>query len=238
MKDVGYLRKKRGISQAEAEGDADPVNLSDVLSQETGIPTSDEVLLNIDELRPIQSRSIPQKDFDSLRDVLVNGFTKAQLEAYMAHYQAEAEFSKAIPYPNNGPWVLEQWPWVPKAAAVSKASDPALDGYLHKSMSPKEQLAVRLIRGCWEVSTQEVESGQGYLDVVLREVEFSLLLGSYPLYPGLSCLIPLLKLTIGFPLQLETDDCLKAYLDLYSRQANKSNSSDPKGSSELWPPRQ
>lgn len=182
MKDIGSSKNKYDIPQTEAENDSEPVNLSDVLKQQAGVSTSDEVLLNIHELRPSQPRPITQRDFDSLRDVLVQGFTKAQLAAYMVRHQPETESPKPPHSSSGAPWVLEQWPWVPDAAAIGKVSDPVLDGYLHASMSPKDQLAVRLMRECWAISTQEVENGQGYLDVRLRDLEFALLLGSYPLY--------------------------------------------------------
>lgn len=179
MKPFGSAHKKRGIRNAEAESDPGHVNLSDILDKQIGIPTADEVLQNIHELRPPHSRSIPQKDFDSLRDVLVKGFTKAQLVSYMAHYRPETEPTTTTTPESNPPWVLEQWPWLPEAAPASNTADPALDGYLHTTMSPKEQLAVRLIRECWRVATHEVENSQGYLDVKLRDLEFALLLGSY-----------------------------------------------------------
>lgn len=198
MKAVGSTNRKPRVPDTEAEGDVDHVNLSDVLSQQVGIPTADEVLQNIHDLRPGHSRSIPQKELDSLKDVLVKGFTKAQLETYMAGYKSEIEPPTGISDISAASWVLEQWPWLPETGTVSKMSDPLLDGYLHKSMSPKEQLAIRLIRECWRVSAQEVENSQGYLDVKLRDVEFTLLLGSYSALLALILPTPLLKLTCGF----------------------------------------
>ena len=180
MRDIGESRSAHQIPQAPEEPRPEPLNLVDALERQVISPTLEEILQNIHELRPSHSRPIPQKEFDSLKDDLIHGLTGVQLAAYISNFQIEEPSIEAPPDPSPTatPWVLEQWPWVPYALPGSKVSDPSLIGYVHKSMSSKEQLAVRLMRECWGVSTQEVEKGPGHLDVRLRDLEFELLLGT------------------------------------------------------------
>ncbi|KAL1883376.1 hypothetical protein VTK73DRAFT_8943 [Phialemonium thermophilum] len=176
MNDLGKLQKRRPVVQ-DTDDQRPNVNLSHVLEQQQSVLTPDDVFRNIEELRPNGTRALTQREFDSLKDTLMHGFTKAQLDAYMAQHELQAGKDPADSSQNAAaPWIVEKWDWVPETGASTQTGDRVLEGYVHRLMSPKEQLAVRLIRKCWFVSAVEVENRLGHIDVRLRSLEFELLM--------------------------------------------------------------
>ncbi|ROW13854.1 hypothetical protein VPNG_03536 [Cytospora leucostoma] len=80
-------------------------------------------------------------------------------------------FDKAIKYP----WMVSEAHWSPEVAGAIKETDYPLRGYVLKSMRPKQRLAIQLMRECWGVSAQELQDGNGSMDVLVRDLEFELL---------------------------------------------------------------
>ncbi|ROW10286.1 hypothetical protein VMCG_01662 [Cytospora schulzeri] len=80
-------------------------------------------------------------------------------------------FDKPVWYP----WMVEQSHWSPEVAGAVEETEYPLRGYILKSMRPKQRLAVQLMRECWGVSAQELQDGNGHLDVRVRDLEFKLL---------------------------------------------------------------
>ncbi|KAK0628170.1 mitochondrial inner-membrane-bound regulator-domain-containing protein [Bombardia bombarda] len=141
---------------------------------------ADDATLNLHELRPAVSKVLSKKEFDDLWDTLTNGFTVAQLDSYMSKYlSAAAQLREEARRKNTTahPWVLERKLWV---AANRDGSRPPLranlllQDYVTASTSPKAKLVARLMRECWDLSTREVGEKMGFLDVKLRDIEFSL----------------------------------------------------------------
>jgi hypothetical protein len=176
MRDGGAWQKKTEIKE-EPAATAEPFSPAQALESETSDPTTEDVLLNIDELRPGDLKVLSEREFNLLRSTLLEGFTRAQLEAYITKFRNTSQREK-VRVSGDTPWVLELWDWRPEVEVGHGSEDPALAGYVTKSMTPKERTGVRLIRECWGLSTQELLDGQGYLDARIRDPEFSLLLGA------------------------------------------------------------
>ncbi|KAK4125047.1 hypothetical protein N657DRAFT_616236 [Parathielavia appendiculata] len=178
------LREKRALRKSRrhptlspnndpTDGSVDPASL---LSNEDTFATSDDILLNIHELKPNGTRILSDKDFNKLQDTLVQGFTNAQLVHYIGEYQRIRRLSQEDEHVSEvHPWVLEAQPWVPYVAGAGGAVEPLLQGYVTKVMTPKKRLAIRILRECWDVSNREVLDRDGYLEIRLRDAEFSLL---------------------------------------------------------------
>ncbi|KAK3363634.1 mitochondrial inner-membrane-bound regulator-domain-containing protein [Lasiosphaeria hispida] len=154
-------------------------HLVEALERES-LSTSDrEILLNIHELQPEGSGALTDEHFSALQDTLADGFTKAQLETYLATYQSVEAFgdqSAKVKDTHDPPWIIERRPWMPIATEGVEPTEDALQGYVTKSMPPKQKLAIRIMRQCWDVSSQSVEELQGCLELRLRDTEFALLL--------------------------------------------------------------
>ncbi|SPQ19694.1 550a54fb-33ab-4d36-ac77-174c6cc8d2aa [Thermothielavioides terrestris] len=178
------LREKRALSKKPRS--ADPLRSDDdhetsvspasLLPDETADETSEDVLLNIHELKPKETRILTDKQFRKLKRTLIEGFTSSQLESYLREHEQTLQFAQEeTGNLDETPWILEREPWVPLVQAAGQDVEPRLEGYVHKAMAPKERLAVRLMRQCWDVLNQKVLDQDGYLSIKLRDVEFSLL---------------------------------------------------------------
>lgn len=173
MTDLGKGKKREPpvLEPAITETDAGLEDDQDIwgsLYNPGAATTEAEVQANIDELRPAGVSVLPKRDFDAIAGALNGGFTVAQLVRYIgANRQgraapASSRTSQADP---DAPWILERLPWVPQPSPVQKQLG-----------SPKKSLVSQLMRACWGISIQEHVDGPGYLDVHLRDPEFSLLL--------------------------------------------------------------
>jgi hypothetical protein len=173
LRDAGPRKKKLGQVAPEEPGSL--LNLAKIYeSTEGDVPSSAEVLHNIHELRPAEP-VLAQREFERLKETLLKGFTKAQLAAYIQK-SSLAKKDKDESAAGLRPWVLEQWPWAPEVGSDSATSDALLQGYVSKSTPPKERLVIGLMRHCWGVGIQELQSRQGYLDVRVQDLQFDLLM--------------------------------------------------------------
>lgn len=173
------LREKRAVKkrrQPESDDSQHQVDIASLLPNEDAATTSEDVLLNIHELKPEGTRMLSHRRFEKLKDTLVDGFTSAQLGHYIRVHQETQRFRQEVESSSDlAPWVLARQPWVPLVENSAEDLDSHLDGYIVEGMAPKERLAVRLMRECWDVSNQKILDQDGYLSITLRDVEFSLL---------------------------------------------------------------
>lgn len=171
-------KKKRQLVElkldaAAPETQVDPASL---LADDNAAAESEDILVNIHELRPKDKRILSDKEFTQLKNTLVDGFTSAQLTRYIREYETIRQLSQEDDHnPELPSWVLEHQPWVPTAVNRVEGVEANLVGYITKGMAPKGRLAVRLMRNCWDLSNQLVLDRDGYLSLRLRDVEFSLL---------------------------------------------------------------
>ncbi|KAK7740688.1 hypothetical protein SLS53_005156 [Cytospora paraplurivora] len=241
LRDRGeWKRKALPIVKISEEAAQNSLGIEEFLLEEEG-QSSDSYLRFLHDLKP-QQKILPAREFKSLYDELLAGFTSLQLEKYVEWHRegqpleeiedhdldeeyviseddvvaedtilaedvtiteditedatvsedpAEAEdevfdedvvaaedqtspsslFDKAIKYP----WMVSEAHWSPEVAGAIKETDYPLRGYVLKSMRPKQRLAIQLMRECWGVSAQELQDGNGSMDVLVRDLEFGLL---------------------------------------------------------------
>jgi hypothetical protein len=173
LREKRAIRKRRRADSDDSQHQVDPTSL---LPNEDAAATSEDVLLNIHELKPEGTRILSNRKFKALKDTLVEGFTSTQLGHYIRVHQETQRFRQDVEGSSDvAPWVLARQPWAPVVENSAEDLDPHLVGYITKRMPPKERLAVRLMRECWDVSNQKVLDQDGYLSITLRDVEFSLL---------------------------------------------------------------
>ncbi|KAK1573811.1 mitochondrial inner-membrane-bound regulator-domain-containing protein [Colletotrichum navitas] len=117
--------------------------------------TMEEALANVDGVRPTEP-IVSQSEFDRLLEVLLNGFTVAQLRAYLARENAKArttpEGEKVLQYD----WIQDEKPWAPLLL-------PEIVG------SPKERLVLTLMIEAWRLSIREMVDGIGFYSAKIKE---------------------------------------------------------------------
>ncbi len=178
LREKGALRKRHQLGGLEDGHDTthDQVDPTSFLLDESAAITSEEALLNIHDLKPKDVRVLGPRQFKELKDTLANGFTTLQLESYIGIHKESQRFSQGNKDTDETlPWLVQRQPWAPIVENFVKGSEPQLDGYIRKGMARKERFAVRLMRECWDVSSQDVLDQDGHLSLTLRDVEFSLL---------------------------------------------------------------
>jgi hypothetical protein len=174
LRDTGPMRKKK-LEQMAPDEPASLLNLAKIYeSTEVDVPSSAEVLHNIHELQPGET-VLPRREFEALKKTLYKGFTKAQLAAYIQK-SSLVDKDKNKTTLELRPWILENWPWSPEMESDFGNSDALLQGYVSKSTTPKERLVIGLMRQCWGLGIQELQSQQGYLDVRMQDLQFDLLM--------------------------------------------------------------
>ncbi|KAH6855222.1 mitochondrial inner-membrane-bound regulator-domain-containing protein [Chaetomium sp. MPI-CAGE-AT-0009] len=168
-----WKKKLEPVADEDSAAQVDPASL---LLEKEASPADEDILLNIHELRPKDTKILSKKKFAQLKKTLMEGFTGAQLARYFKEYETLRRLSEEENSdPEEAPWVLERQSWAPTVANGAEDVGPHLVGYVTRGMAPKTRLVVKIIRECWDVSSQEVLDRDGYLSIRLRDVEFSLL---------------------------------------------------------------
>lgn len=176
VREVQKMAKKKLPELAPMDPIKLGMSMEEYLAQiDDGKATIEEYLLNIHEMQPEDSRLISTREFLDLKDALVKGFTAPQLKSYMKHWETAQKMRGSNRLRIDRPWIAERRPWVPIIENAVETVEPELYGYILPDMTPKEQDAIRIMRTCWDLSVREVATGQGYLDVRFRDVEFGLL---------------------------------------------------------------
>lgn len=137
----------------------------------------EDSLLNIHELRQTD-RTLTEVEFNALGDTLLKGFTKAQLEEYLADSESfpREPVKEEAPQVPDPEWVVSRKPWIPDPVEGARERGDIMRGYISKSMSPKQRLVAEILRKRWNISCDSVSGNMGRLEVALRDVEFGLLL--------------------------------------------------------------
>ncbi|KAK3695432.1 mitochondrial inner-membrane-bound regulator-domain-containing protein [Podospora appendiculata] len=177
MREVGEWKKRiEGMDTLSPDTTSNkPIDLNKVLEKEFALPDADEVIANIHELRPTVSDVLSEADFSALRMALLKGFTKPQLESYITYHRSLRQLLEDAQVSTDPPWVLEKRRWVLALHEGEVMLDPILHGYIDNRTSPKSRLAIRVMRECWDLVSQDIVDRPGFLDVKLRETEFALL---------------------------------------------------------------
>ena len=196
LKEGIYERRK--FESLVLESDHKPAgDMAAMLETQRQPATIDEAFANINELRPARDRYLPEKEFRKLQETLTDGFLVSQLDAYIQNYntlnqaesnedpdatEEEQQDSPAAPFK----WITSVSPWEPLPDDLSDPeSTPRLvAGYLPPSAEPKDKLVMRVLRECWQLSIQELNTGIGETQVELDPYAFTLLMRKHLFLPS------------------------------------------------------
>ncbi|KAI0118205.1 hypothetical protein GGR51DRAFT_207216 [Nemania sp. FL0031] len=186
MKDGGKIKKKQfpslPIEPATESSSNVATSIEALVESQRQRPTIDQIRSNIHELQPAD-KALPEKEFAKLKYMLTEGFLSTQLKSYMEWHKSEAQgrSKKRVADTPSSPkfsWIKEWLPWVPlqPESATAEATNFTLQGYISDTTTPKEKLAIRLMRECWQLSVIELDTQLGETQVKLHDHEFVLLM--------------------------------------------------------------
>lgn len=184
LKEDGLYKKKKApkVEKSSSDGDFD---VEAFVDQEPGL-SLDTIVNNIEEFRP-QHRILPAREFKVLFDSLMKSFTSPQIAEYVTRYHQRLEQGDEPPSPGAlpssetlRPWIVSDMQWIPEVRGAVPNLDKILQGYILKSMPPKQRRVMQLMRECWGMSVQELTHGLGALEVKVRDLEFKLLTRKWP----------------------------------------------------------
>ncbi|KAM4064941.1 mitochondrial inner-membrane-bound regulator [Hirsutella rhossiliensis] len=151
------------VLDEEAPSTGTPLRVDDVLPQEeeSDSKTLEEAIRNIDELRPSDTDVLRLRELENLVGALYEGFTWEQLNSYcVARNPKPRSWAKeASPYP----WIVEQQPW--EAVRMVQL----------EKLTPKRQIAAKIITKLWNIGVREQVRGPGRTLVWFRPSIFELL---------------------------------------------------------------
>ncbi|KAI0195648.1 mitochondrial inner-membrane-bound regulator-domain-containing protein [Xylaria flabelliformis] len=189
MRDGGKVRRREiplvtGEDEVEPESTQNLAATIEALLDSRREPlTLQEMRSSIHDLRPKTDKVLSEKDFRKLVQLLTDGFLTAQLQDYVEWLRSDAgresrdavNNSSSIP---DFPWILERSPWAPLRTEPNAVvvTDPALQGYISPTTTPKEILALHLMRESWGLSIAELETQLGEIRVKFHSAEFVLLM--------------------------------------------------------------
>lgn len=193
-----WVRRAPSV-EASSEKAADSGLKVEEFLDEQDVLSLGDVVKNIHGLKP-ERQIVSAREFKSLFNTLLNGFTILQLEEYVVWHREQSILEEikdevfgedetpseeptitedVLPKRGEYAWMTEQAHWTPYVdGAVEEAQYP-LAGYIMKSMPPKQRLVVQLMRECWDISIQELLDSNGRVDIRVRDLEFKLLTREY-----------------------------------------------------------
>ena len=192
----GLVQKRKPREIIVLPGEHEPAgDIRTLLESQREPATDTEVRANIHELRPSTEKYLPEKEFRRLQGLLSEGFLISQLKDYIDNYHdivraesgedpdAAAEEEDRDTALDQFPWIKKVIPWVPlvENGSVVDSSGRTFHGYISSSAPQRDKLAVRIMRECWHLSIQELNSGLGEIQVKVEPMVFALLMREPPL---------------------------------------------------------
>ncbi|KAI0440258.1 hypothetical protein F4803DRAFT_482822 [Xylaria telfairii] len=187
MKDGGKLRKKQiplapGENEPGTESlDNLAVNIEALLDSQRQPPSQREVMSNIDDLQPKTEKVLSEKGFRKLQNLLTDGFLNNQLQYYIRWRRPQPQPKPTDTSSSPEPeflWIEGRSPWTPVQTQPNAVEGTgfAVQDYISDTTTPKERLAIRLMRECWGLSIAELQTQQGEIHIKVRSQEFILLM--------------------------------------------------------------
>ncbi|KAJ8066727.1 hypothetical protein OCU04_004118 [Sclerotinia nivalis] len=143
------------------------------IQSERGIVSLEDIITNINDFRPDKEKIQTWSDFNDLVQSLQNSFTITQLRKYIRSYPADERMKKVpslgvgILYDENA--ISRATPWVPEISPISQPIDYSpTRGYSASSYTEKQNLAVRILRECWQLEVPELVEGIGEVEVQVQ----------------------------------------------------------------------
>lgn len=169
-------KKKSPLGEGPAP---EPINILARLQSERGIVSSKDVEAHINECKPTEGTIQTWDDFNGLVQLLNKSFTIPQLKNYVQSYPEEERMRKVpslgvgILYDENA--IFRATPWVPEISPINQpVDDNPLRGYSPASYNYKQNIAVRILRECWQMEVPELVDGIGEVEVQvqIRDLDF------------------------------------------------------------------
>ncbi|KAI1452614.1 mitochondrial inner-membrane-bound regulator-domain-containing protein [Annulohypoxylon moriforme] len=184
MRDEGVYRRKDipfNSNNAEDKPDERGTDIEALLDNQRKPTAAEDIRNNIHSLKPRTETVLSKREFRKLQTSLMGGFLHTQLGDYLDHnrrpvpFETKADAKSII---GNGVWIKHITPWAPlgNQSNVPEEIDSSLYGYIADSATPKEKLAVRIMRECWCLSIGELDTGLGETRVTIQSREFLLLM--------------------------------------------------------------
>ncbi|TGO31932.1 hypothetical protein BHYA_0379g00040 [Botrytis hyacinthi] len=143
------------------------------LQSERGIVSSKDVEAHINECKPAEGTIQTWDDFNGLVQLLQKSFTIPQMKKYIQSYPEEERMRKVpslgvgILYDENA--ISRATPWVPEISPINQpVDDDPLRGYSPASYNYKQNIAVRMLRECWQIEVPELVDGIGEVEVQVQ----------------------------------------------------------------------
>ena len=168
------------------KGELATPELLDSLDALKGLPNSEEVQKNIEDLRPANAdRELPRQEYESLSQQMYDGFLVEQLAAYVEKHRIAPPTENLNAKRNtrgnsrkqNVSLHVSEWsPGVTAFLAPPSAKDGAplrKDRWTGKG---KHGLVDELLRRCWRLEVKEEVASIGELEITLAPRQLSLLL--------------------------------------------------------------
>ncbi|KAJ3568014.1 hypothetical protein NPX13_g6566 [Xylaria arbuscula] len=179
MKDGGKVAKRKAsLKQYEVGIESGSPSIEAVLDSQQEPVTTDATRSYIQSLRPKSDKVLTRKEFEKLQDRLTSGFLVPQLQDYVIWYKSNA--AQATPTASDSspqrsyPRMKERSAWVPlqSETSVLDGINHIFEGYVSDTTTPKQRLAIRLMRECWDLSIADLQTQLGETWVKLENYDF------------------------------------------------------------------
>ncbi|KAL5087499.1 hypothetical protein Trisim1_007719 [Trichoderma cf. simile WF8] len=155
-------RVQEDAAETTVELDTERDNMVDV-KEESDEEAMRAAMKNIDDLRPVDKMILRMKDFDSLANTLLDGFTFNQLAKYFNQKRLALLSKRGQGKQLRYPWIIKQESWV--------AAKPDHWGPLR----PKQRQVIMIMQMIWNLEVQEQVEGLGRTLVWLQPRIFELI---------------------------------------------------------------
>jgi len=181
LRDSG-LKFSRQTTVIPEDEKAEVVDILATLNKERGIVAHTQVDENINTFRPqIGKEPQDRQQFNELVQQIQSSFTISQLAKYIQTFsERQGPDTVYLRKTLKTKMIRRISPFLPQAAIDNDPMDPAsIRGYSFPSYTPKQRLALRVMRECWRLQLPELEDGIGEIEVELTPPDFQLLSKSF-----------------------------------------------------------
>ena len=160
-KQIPVMEEDKGATRSQAK-----LSWESLLRE--GKPSNDpttEAMNNIEEMRPLNTRVLSQKEFENLASDLVEGFTHKQLSAYIAtwHSTQTPEVDAMMEYS----WAKRFISWEPT------------EDYTPTSSHHKARVANAILQKIWNIDIRERVEGRGQAVIWMEPNTYHLLASTW-----------------------------------------------------------
>jgi hypothetical protein len=183
LRDAGF--NSRPLPDIEELKVAEKVDILKQLDAERGLITQADVEKNIEDCRP-EEKTISWTEFQHVQRQLVSGFTTSQLIKYLdapRHRQKKVEEGCEVgTREGSRGTIIGKSQWMAQVSETGdKFEENSLRGYDSEAFTPKQRLALLLMRQCWQMEALEVIESIGEVELEIASSDLELLIGKWEL---------------------------------------------------------